>query len=199
MKIGLDKETLGIISIVLVLLGYAPYFYSILKRRTNPHMFTWVTWSLINIITCAGQLTSGAGAGSWGFGASSALCLVVVGLGFAFGETLITRGDKIVFCAALAAIPLWYFTKDPLGALMLVTLINIFGAYPTFRKSYVDPLGENLLAWSIHGPRSFIVLFAVERYSLVTMIAPLAALFINGGIPLILVWRRREIKDEPIM
>jgi hypothetical protein len=190
----LNKEFLGTLSVALTFLGYVPYFHSILKRRTRPHMFTWITWGLINIIAFAGLLTSGAGAGSWSTAASSALCLAVAGLSFLQGERHITKSDKLAFCAALAALPVWYFTKDPLGALLLLTLIDIAGSYPTFRKSYVDPYGESLFAWSIFGTKSLVILFAIETYSLATMIYPSAELLINGGIALLLAWQRSMMK-----
>jgi len=60
----LDKQILGSLTVALAVAGYAPYFYSIFKRRTRPHMISWVIWGLIDAIGFAGMFTSGAGAGS---------------------------------------------------------------------------------------------------------------------------------------
>jgi len=190
------KDLLGFLSIALTFAGYVPYFHSIFKRRTKPHMFTWLTWALINLIAFAGQFVSGAGAGSWSIGASFFLCLTVAVLSPVLGKINATRSDWLAFGVALSAIPLWVITKDPLSALILIALINVVGGFPTFRKTYDDPFSESLSAWSIYTVRSTVVLFAVEVYSLATLIIPLTALAINAGLVLLLVWRREACKKE---
>ena len=153
-------------------------------------MFSWVIWSLTDSIGFLGQYASGAGAGSWVAGTTAGICTAVAGLSFFTGERNITGSDWLFFIAALAAIPLWSFTKDPLGAVILVTLINAAGAYPTLRKSYVDPYGENLFTWGLSVGRMFIALLAIKDYSLVTTIFPLGMLSANISITAVLVWRR---------
>jgi hypothetical protein len=187
----MDKQTLGLISITLTLIGYVPFFCSIFQGHTRPHIFTWITWTLVTAIAFAGQWTSGAGAGSWSLAVSFCICLAVVGLSFYYGEKHSTISDRIAFGLALAAIPMWYFTKDSLSALILVTLIYAGGSYPMLRKSWADPYSESLLAWSIFCCRSLIVLLAIEHYSLATLIYPSALVLINVGLILILALRRR--------
>jgi hypothetical protein len=189
--IAMDKQTLGLITITLTLLGYVPFFRSILQGHTRPHIFTWITWALVTAIAFAGQWTSGAGAGSWSLAISFCTCLAVIVLSHFYGEKHTTKSDRIAFGLALAAIPMWYFTKDALGALILVTFIYMGGSYPMLRKSWVDPYSESLLAWSIFCCRSLIVLFAIEHYSLTTLIYPTALVLINVGLILILALRRR--------
>ena len=187
----MDKQTLGFVSIILTLIGYVPYFHSILQGRTRPHIFTWITWTLITAIAFAGQWALGAGAGSWSLAISFCTCLAVIGLSLFHGEKRTAKSDWIVFCLTLAAIPLWYFMKDALGAIILVTLINTGGSYPMLRKSWADPYSESLLSWSIFCCRSLIVLLAIEHYSLATLIYPSAIVLINILLILILVLRRR--------
>jgi hypothetical protein len=196
----LSKEIFAVLAIALTVCGYFLYARSVLKRRTKPHMFTWMTWALINGITFAGQLASNAGAGSWSFAVSSALCVLVAALSLFFGEKNITRSDGIFFCLGLAAIPVWLLTNDPLGALALVSFISLTGSLPTFRKSYADPYGENLMAWSVHGFRAFLVVLATENYSLTTLIAPVSGFLINAGIPVVLALGRftRRKATKPV-
>ena len=186
----LSKEFLGILSVVLTLVGYASYFWSILKQKTKPHMFSWLVGGIVNGIAFFGQYSRGAGAGSWTTGATALICFVIFGLSTVWGEWNITRSDWAAFIGALAAIPLWYFTSDPLGAIILAILIDAMGLYPTLRKSYSKPYEEDLFAWAITTFRSLISLFALERYSLVTVIFPLAMAVLNGAVAFMLVWRR---------
>ena len=191
-----NKELLGLISVALTVFAYVPYFRSIFKGQTKPHMFSWIVWGIVNAIAFAGQFSRGAGPGSWAAGFTALVCVAVAGLSIVSGEKRITKGDWIAFIGALAAMPLWYFTDDPLGAVILATLINVVGCYPTLRKSYDHPYEENVFTWSVNGVRALISLLAIERYSLVTMIFPSAWLFTNGGIALLLVWRRRAQAGE---
>lgn len=190
-----DKEFLGYLSITLTLIGYAPYFRSILKRQTKPHMFSWIVWALVNGIAFIGPYTRGAGAGAWVAGVTALLCLAIAALCVPYGDKRITKSDWIAFTAALAAIPLWILTEDPLSALILAIFIDVAGCYPTVRKSYINPYEENLFTWSMSAVRSLVSLFAIEQYSLVTTIFPLVMVFTNGGIALLLIGRRFVCKQ----
>jgi len=189
-----SKELLGVLSITMSLFAYASYFRSIFQRQTKPHMFTWIVWMLTGSIGFLGQYLSGAGAGSWSTCTTAIICACVAGVSFFLGEKNITKSDWVFFIAALSGIPLWYFTKDPLGAVLLVSFINVAGAYPTLRKSYVTPYGENILSWSLHMGRTIFTLLAIEHYSLVTTIFPSVVLGVNISILSILVWRRYAVK-----
>lgn len=157
-------------------------------------MFSWIIWAIVNGVAFIGPYNRGAGAGSWVAGFTALLCVTIAVLCVFYGEKRIVKSDWLAFIVALATIPLWYFTHDPLGALILAILIDVAGCYPTVRKSYINPYEENVFTWSISGMRSLVSFFAIEQYSLVTMIFPLAMLFTNGGIALLLVWRRFMIK-----
>ena len=190
----LNKQLFGLISIALTFIGYGPYFYSILKRRTRPHIFTWFVWVVIDGIAFAGQIASGSGAGAWSIGVSSVICLSIVVLCFKFGEKNIVRSDWVAFIVALGAIPVWSLTDDPLWALVLVTSINSVAGYPTLRKTYADPQSENLFSWSVHSIKGLIVFFAIETYSFATVIFPSAVILMNLSVVAIMLWRRRKIR-----
>ena len=188
-----DKNIYGMLAVALTIIGYAPYFISILKRQTKPHMFSWIIWSIVNAIASAGQWSRGGGPGSWSGGLTTLFCILITGFCFSHGEKHVTRSDWWAFIAALLAIPLWYFTDDPLGAMILATLIDIVGCYPTLRKSYWKPYEENVFSWAICGVRSLLALFALEKYDFVTVIFLAAMLVTNGGIAVLLLWRRRTL------
>lgn len=175
---------------LLTLLGYSFYFSSILRGVTKPHVFSWIIWGIVNGIVCAGQYVDGAGAGSWVAGTTSLLCFIIVGLGLRQGEKNITPSDWVAFIGALTTIPVWYFTNNPLGAVVLATLIDVLGCYPTFRKSWNRPQDENLPTWTISALRSGLSFFALENYTWVTAIFPIAMIFTNGGGACLIAWRR---------
>jgi hypothetical protein len=133
----------------------------------------------------------GAGAGTWGSGFTAVNCLVLAGFGYFLGEKNITKGDWISLILSLGIIPIWAFTRDPLGAVILALVIDIIGCYPTVRKSYTAPYTENVFTWSVNSIRFLFSFFAIEQYSLVAVIFPLGIFLINSSITLLLVIRRR--------
>jgi hypothetical protein len=153
-------------------------------------MFSWIVWAIVHAIAFWGPYSRGAGAGSWVAGFTAIVCSAIAVLSIFLGEKQITKSDWVAFIASLMIIPLWCITHDPLESLILAILIDVIGCYPTARKSYTNPHEENIFTWSINGLRSLISLFAIEKYSIVTIIFPVAMLFTNGGIALLLVWRR---------
>ncbi len=194
----MSKDLLGIISVVFVFMGYGVYLASIILRRTKPHMFSWIVWGIIGATAFAGQYVSGAGAGAWATGAIAALGFSIVILSLYLGEKRVTRADWVFFCIALSAIPVWYFTNDPLGAMVLVIFINTSALVPTIRKSWTDPYGESIPAWSLHAIRSLIVLFALERYTFVTAAFPVSNLVNTGSVALMLILRRITVSADEV-
>jgi len=189
----LDKEVLGVISVVLAIIAYAPYFRSLFKREIKPHMFSWFVWGTCHAVAFIGPYTRGAGAGTWSSAFTSIICLSIAGLSFFWGERHITKGDWISFIMAMAIIPVWYLTNDPLGAVILALLISYFGCYPTARKSYAAPYSENIFMWIVGALRYFVSIFAIEHYSVVAVFYTLGMFFMNCFIISLLVLRRRVL------
>ena len=131
----MDKQWLGYVSLLCGVMGYGTYLWSILSHRTRPHAFSWVVWGTVTAVVFYAQVIKGAGAGAWATGFSSGICFIVTGFAFYRGEKKITLTDWLAFSGALLAIPVGYLTQDPLWSVILVTLIDQLGFYPTFRKS----------------------------------------------------------------
>jgi len=188
------KEILGLAAVLLTLAAYVPYFWSIFRRQTKPHIFSWIVGGIVNITACAAQLSRGGGAGAWTAGVTGLLCIIVVVLAVPRGEKNITRGDWAAFIGALSGVLLWYFTQNPLTAVILATLTDVLGLFPTFRKSYAKPHEEALSMWSLASLRSLLAVFALEHYSAVTVIYPASMIFLNGAVAVMLIWRRAVLR-----
>lgn len=187
------KDLLGILSIILAFASYGPYIRSIFVANTKPHAFSWLVWGISSAITFAAQLTGGAGAGGWVTGFSAAVCLGVGVLAIFRGEKDITRGDWISFLATIAAIPLWVLTDNPLWSVVLVTTIDTVAYYPTFRKSYSKPHEELALKYSLTALKHALSVLALQNFTVVTSLYPLAGVVAEAGVVAMLVWRRKAL------
>ncbi|WP_404361378.1 hypothetical protein [Methylotuvimicrobium sp. KM1] len=74
--------------------------------------------------------------------------------------------------AALSSLPLWYFTSDPLWAVVILTTVDVLGFGPTIRKAYHQPQSEPLNFYALFAIRNLFVVMALEHYSVTTVLFP---------------------------
>lgn len=58
------KEIIGLMAVFLSIIGATPYILDTLHKKTKPHIFTWLTWSIVTLLVFLGQWIKGGGAGS---------------------------------------------------------------------------------------------------------------------------------------
>ncbi len=186
----LDKADYGYLSMALVAAIAVPYWRLMFLGKTKPHVFSWIIWGLTEGIGAAGRYAEEAGPGMWGDALGAVFCFSVAVLGIFWGEKRITRSDVVFFVGALAAIPLWYFTADPLTAIILVVGIDVVGYYPTARKSFLRPQEEATYAYALYIVVAGLALAASETYSFATMLAPITMIVGNTLLVGMIWWRR---------
>lgn len=188
------KDLLALAAILLTIGAFIPYIRSILRGETRPHIFSWIIWGSTTVIVFIAQLTDNGGAGAWPMGISGAITLYVAFLAYRKkADNSITQTDWMFFIAAMAAIPFWYFTSNPLSAVLLLTTIDIFGYAPTIRKAYSNPYEEQSLLYVLMSLRNLMAIVALEHYSLTTVIFPAATLLANMITVCILFVRRKYV------
>ena len=194
-----DKALLSALAIALTLLAFVPYVRSIRQGRTRPHVFSWLTWGSSTCVVFTAQLAGGGGLGAWPIGVSGLITLYIAGLAYQQARTSgespvqITRSDWLFFSLAVFALPLWLITANPLWAVLLLTLVDVLGFVPTFRKAYRFPYEEQLLFYMLITLRNLLALAALQHYSVTTVIFPLVIAFTCMLFILMVVYRRRKI------
>lgn len=177
----------------LVLISAIWYLRGVARGKTVPHLFSWLIWSIINMIGFAAQLTSGGGIGSWVLGVSTFFTLSVTFAAIFRGEKNITRSDKISLGGALLSIVLWLATNNPLWSVILISVIDCFGFYPTFRKSWSRPYDEPLFVYLLSAVRFCMGIAALEVHSVTTVLFPATIAAANFAFVAMAAWRRRQI------
>jgi len=186
-------DLIGFLAACLAVYAFVPYFSGIAAGRTKPHVFTWLLFAILSGIGGAAQFAEGGGAGTWVILTSSFMCLLVFLFALKHGERHITRSDWATFMTALMALPLWYFTKDPLWSVLLVILIDMMAFYPTFRKSWHKPQQEVLQSYAVSAVKFSLGLIALEQVNLTTVIYPAYLVTANVLFIALLLWRRRVL------
>ena len=189
------KEILSAIAIALTFIAFIPYIRSILQGETKPHVFSWVIWASVTFIVFLAQLADKGGAGAWPIGVSGLITFYVAILAYIKkSDIMITKKDWLFFILAMASIPLWYFTSNPLWAVVVLTTIDLIGFAPTFRKAYSHPYEEQLKFFIIIATRNLTAIVALEHYSLTTILFPAATALACIVFIQMVVLRRTIIK-----
>lgn len=192
------KYYLGIFATFITIAAITPYIISILKNKTKPHAFSWIIWGISTCVIFFAQFFSGAGAGCWSIGVSGLITIFVAYLAYQKkSDDSITKTDYICLITAISAIPCWYFTSNPLYAVMILTAIDVVGYLPTIRKSYYKPFEENVTLFAVMAFRNFISILALESYLMTNILFQLATLLANIVV-IIVVLRRRRVFDHQV-
>jgi len=185
------KLLFGIISGILGVFCFFPYLRDTLKKKTAPHAYTWLIWSLLQIISIVAILVSGGGYyGTLGISVGAALCLLIFFLSLKYGTKNITRFDTFCFVAALIAIPIWILTKNPVYSVILITAIDFTGFIPTLRKGYQEPWSETTSLYFIGAFSGVLAILALNTYSVSTVLYLADIMTVNAVFFIILTYRR---------
>ena len=167
------KEFLSAVAIAITFIAFFPYIRSIMQGQIEPHVFSWVIWGSTTFVVFLAQLEDNGGAGAWPIGVSGIITLFIALLAYIKrSDITITRTDWVFFILAISSLPFWYFTSDPLWAVVILTTVDVLGFVPTVRKAYLAPYSESLLFFSLFTVRNLIVIIALENYSVTTVLFP---------------------------
>lgn len=191
-----SQEIIGAVSFLIGVYATYVYISSIFKGETKPHLFTWLIWGILSSISYAAQIFDHAGPGSWAMGWTAFSCLLIAAIALKYGEKNITRSDWIAFIASMSCIVPWLLTKDPLGSVILISIIDLVAFYPTFRKSWHKPHEEHLIAYHIANTKLILSLFAMANFTAVNVMYPLAIVIANSLFIVMCYWKRRSINKK---
>lgn len=187
------KEIISAVAAGLTFYIFWPYIRSIRRGQTRPHVFSWVIWGLGTVIVFFAQLAGRGGIGAWPIGLSGLITLYVAWLAHRHrGDASITRMDWLFLLLALTALPCWFFTADPLWAVVLLTTSDLLGFGPTFRSAWQKPHEERTSFYALATLRNALVILALEHYSLTTVLFPAAVGLGCLVLVALILWRRAQ-------
>lgn len=178
-------------------IGFLPYVWDILKKRTEPHAYTWLIWIITQGTAVAGVWHGGGGLGGLGLTLGLFLVTGVFLLCLKFGTKNITRGDTVVLIAALAAVLVWWQLDQPVLSVLMVAVIDVLGYLPTYRKSWEEPWSETISAYAIFALGNAASLLALDAYNLLTYPYLTGIMCANAFMVGLLLVRRRSV-SKPV-
>jgi len=186
------KTLLGVITVGLNLLAFLPYIVDTIQRKTKPHIYSWLVWTLITGIVFVGQVADNAGAGAWGTGITTVIDLIILLLALRRGSSDVTLSDKLCLGSALAILVFWAVSNSMALSIILVTIVDVLAFVPTIRKTLKRPEEETFITYPISSLRCALGLLAIANYSVTTCLYPVAMLIMYSLLTSILVYKRPE-------
>jgi hypothetical protein len=139
--IGADvKNLLIILSGVVTIVAAVPYLIEIIRGKAKPRIVSWFTWSLLTGIGCAAAFAEGQVASGVLLLCATIEVLLIAVLGFKHGDRKFERFDIVCQIAALAGLLLWFIFNSPAIAVVAAVAIDLVGALPTFKHSWLKSL-----------------------------------------------------------
>ncbi len=182
---------LGIASAAVGLVRMVFYVYKIVQGHTKPERATWWIWSVLVLVLLAAQWSGGA---TWSLGLTigqviSLTTIAVLSLKYGYGRFKLRDVLALVFAAiGLAA---WWYTKNPLTAIVIMIAIDVSGHVLNYAKIREAPYSESLGTWLLAAVAPTLALLAAANTSLVVYVYPLYCTIFNWSFVTLLVWRRK--------
>jgi hypothetical protein len=118
---------------------------------------------------------------------------LIFGLSFRHGTKDITKSDKVFLILALIALGLYIITNQPLISVVLLLAVDLLGFIPTIRKSWNKPYTETLFTYGLNTFSFAIGIYALQAYTIVTYLYPVAWFLATGLFSILLIIRRKQI------
>ncbi|MDD5068393.1 MAG: hypothetical protein PHS53_02570 [Candidatus Pacebacteria bacterium] len=185
------KLLFGIVASIFSIACFAPYFRDVFLKKTNPHSYSWLVWSILQSVGVLAILSDRGGYGVLGLGIGAFLCTCMFLLSLKYGTKNITKFDTICLVGSLIAIGIWLFEKNALHSVILISIIDFVGFLPTYRKGYEEPFTETISTYFMSALAVVFDIFALSHYSITTTLYLGTLLFSNGFFVLLLVTRRK--------
>jgi len=173
------KEPIAIIAAIMAVIGNIPYLRDVIKRKIEPHAYTWFVWTIVSLVTFFGQVAKGAGVGAIPTGVAEFFTIIIFFFSLRNGFKHVTKTDTIFLIIALLGIIPWILTKDPTISVIIVVSIDLVAFLPTLRKTWLYPKTETPILYSMNVTRHILTLFSLQEYNVATMLHSIVMIVTN--------------------
>ena len=186
------KFYIAIIAAFLAIVGNVPYLRDILKKRVQPHPYTWFVWSIVSCIIFFGQLAKGAGVGAIPTAASEIFTVIIFLFSLRYGFKNIRPIDTLFLIIALAGIVPWILAHDPTISVIIAVSIDLAAFVPTLRKTWVHPKSETFMLYSMNVLRHILMLASLQAYNIATTLHSIVMITTNTIMTGMILGRRER-------
>ncbi len=188
------KITVAIVAALLAIVGNVPYLRDLLKKKVQPHPYTWFVWSIVSCIIFFGQVAKGAGIGALPTAASEIFSIIIFFFSLKYGFKNIRKIDTVFFTIALLGIIPWILSKDPTVSVIIAVGIDLTAFVPTIRKTSRNPGTEAPILYITNVLRHILMLFSLQAYNIATTLHSIAMITTNTIMAFLIVGHKKMLK-----
>lgn len=188
------KLIFAILAVLIVIVGgYFPYLKNIFLKKTKPHAYAWLIWSITQGTALAALFYGNGGWGTIALLVGVIFTSLIFLFSLIYGTKNITKGDTIILIATLLAIVVWWQLHAPLLSVLMVSIIDFLGYIPTFRKTFAEPWTETPISWLVFSVANILTILALTEYNFMTLAYLITMTAANIILLAICLLRRRVI------
>ena len=105
--------------------------------------------------------------------------------------TYVKKIDWVCLVLALLGIPVWIITKNPLTAIIIVSIVTIISVIPTLRKAYHKPYEETATTYVTSTFQQALSISALQAFNPTTSLYSFIWIISNLTIVSLIFIRRR--------
>ena len=183
----------AVLASIIGIVPYVPYVRDIFRRKTTPHSYSWLIWTILQVTGALAMFASGAGLGVLYLLIGAVMCAFVFILSLRYGTKNVTRFDAVCLTGALSATAVWFFLHDAFLSVILVALIDLVAFLPTFRKAYEEPWSETLSMYIFSGVAQVLSLASLSSYTITTSLYLITLATANAAFTAMVLIRRAHV------
>ncbi|MEN9621904.1 MAG: hypothetical protein RLZZ67_338 [Candidatus Parcubacteria bacterium] len=145
----ISTHTLSVMAGILLIVGYIPYIWEVIQKKTVPNRASWFIWALSTVSLLFGVQETGTHEAVWVPIADAVGCTIIFFLALPFGVGGWSKTDRVSLVISVSSLFLWWYTGNAFIALIANLLVYVTGYIPTIAKAWKDPKSESKSAWSL--------------------------------------------------
>lgn len=177
--------------------AFAPYIFSIIRGKTKPSIATWLTWTIVGLLTFISYISASGWTNTvWVAIAYVILPGIVVCLAIVYPKKCdmrVSLVEMICLLGVLFGVCTWYVSMSAEIALAVFLAIDCLGTIPTIVKSYYYPYDEDAFAWLLSLTGNTLNLFAVREWNFAEASYPVYLALSIWITAAVIIFRRRSI------
>ena len=192
------KIIFAVLSVIFEFFAFFPYARDIFLNKTRPHIYTWLIWTITQGVAVVGIWYGKGGLGSISLTLGTFTVFLIFLFSFRNGKRDITKFDTLVLLLALSAILVWWQLDNPVMSVILVSIADTLGFFPSFRKSWVDPNSETLSTWMYFVIGNIFAILALSEYNLLTLLY-ISVITLADLVIFFIIFNRRIVSSAKVV
>lgn len=170
---GEIKIIASVLATIVALIAYIPYLIDMFRGKNQPHLYTWISITLITAVIAYLQVIGGAGVGAIPVIIGVFVDVIILFYCFKFGTKDVVFMDKVCLAISIAGVVCYLLVSGrPLISLIVVSIAEVISFVPTVRKTRNDPYSESLTSYYLLLLKLTLIIIALEEYNLLTASYP---------------------------